>query len=144
MSWEKLEDEAKKSGTYVKIKDGESVIGVFQGDPVSFYSIFGDKANTRYEEQVEDSTFKFLVNFLVKEKDGWAPKIFQGSLAVLKTILEAKKKYGLDVVMEIKRNGTGKDTRYMFMFDRKLEGDELAAVRATQLLSLKKKEESPF
>ena len=115
MSWEQLEkareDSKKGKDIFIKLKDGDAIEGVFMGEPHTFYSIFQDP--TEYGERVEGSSFKFRVNFFVKEDGKWEAKMFSGGVTVRDLILDAKDEYGLDTIFKIKRTGSGKDdTRY--------------------------------
>lgn len=137
MSWELFEKTRKESetSTFIKLSDGDSIEGVFVGDPHHFYSIFKDR--TEYEEKVDGSSFKFRINFAVKENDKWVPKIYTGGATVRDAILDAKAEYGLDVVYKIKRTGKGKDdTRYTILYKKDLDDAGKKAIKEMSLLPL--------
>lgn len=88
---------------FVKLKGGESVRGVFVGDPVDFMKAFkeGDKPS-----------FRFRINFVTQENGAYVAKIFeQGktSYQALRTLNDQG--YELDKhIMIISRQGDTKDT----------------------------------
>ena len=102
-------------GKEIEVKDGESIEGVFRGEPYVFYSIYRDQKE--YETKVDGSSLKFKINFFEKLPGGeWKGRIFQQGNTCLKDLIEMKDEYGLDYIFKIKRKGSSKDdTKYHIM-----------------------------
>lgn len=138
MSWETLEKKLKEEGggRFLKLKDGEKVVGVFVGEPVTLYKKYQDK--TEYSEWAPDRNFKFKLNFLIKENGVWVAKIFEQGKTVLHSIVAVKNKYGLECLFEISRKGSGKDdTVYHILFEEKLSPGAKEEIKKVKLNDLK-------
>lgn len=122
MSWndfDKRAKEANSGGSFIKLKDGDEVVGVFRGEPHTFYQEF--KSKIEYPYKVAGASFKFRVNFVVKEKDGYVAKILQGGATLAEQISACREEYGLDCAYKIKRKGSGKeDTVYSVLYKSEL------------------------
>ncbi len=146
MSWEQMKKAKEEGGNsmFIRLKDGDSVEGVFRGQPHTFYQSFGDRAE--YDKWAEGRSFKFKINFVVNEAGHLNVKIFQGGATIRDAILDAKEEYGLDCIYKIKRTGSTKeDTRYAVLFKQKLTPEGIEAVNAMELKRLTSdlKEPSP-
>lgn len=108
---------------YLKLKDKESVRGVFRGNPYLFRTHWVDKKSsvcTGAETCVScqknvKSTFRFRVNFIVKENETYTPKIWEQGWTVytqLKNLNETD--YDLEkTIVRVTRTGSGmNDTTY--------------------------------
>lgn len=143
MSWDDLKTEAAKAkgsgGLYIKIADGESVEGVFRGDPYLFYSDFNSKKESEFA--FGDAKFRFRINFLVydKETDTFIPKILERGSLFAEQIFVAKDEYGLDCVYKITRKGSGLKTVHNLLFKKPLTKDQIDKISSTKLLDLHKK-----
>lgn len=104
----------KSSGTHVKIADGDSITGVFIGEPVMYYNHFQDKK--KYSKWVEGSTHRFRWNFAEKTTDGWKCGIYDGPMGFGKDLWTAIEEYGQDTLFKITRKGEGVETRYSVMY----------------------------
>jgi len=145
MSWDDLKNVKSDSGKgiFINLKDGDSVEGVFMGEPRIFYKIFND--NTEYEEKVEGSSFRFKVNFIEIGSGDPVAKVFEQGITVKDQVINAKEEYGIDCVFKIKRTGSSKDnTKYFVTFRRKLDDDELKYLQRIPLRSLRKTDDLPF
>lgn len=137
MSWDELKNQANRSGgLFVKLKDKDTVEGVFRGDPHCYYASFGDPKE--YTDWAEGRSFKFRVPFLVKDDEGtWTAKIFSGGKKTSKALMDAIEEYGIDCVFKIKRSGSGKDdTHYSILFREKLPKKEIEKVNHVPLPAL--------
>lgn len=147
MSWSDFDKKAKEAsgGSFIKLKDGDEVVGVFRGEPYTFYQEF--KSRIEYPYKVEGASFKFRVNFVIKSKDGYVAKILQGGATMAEQISACKDEYGLDCIYKIKRKGSGKDdTTYSVLFKSELtpaQKKELASVELLSLTSEKKQSSHP-
>ncbi len=141
MSWQKLKERKEFSGgMFVKLGDGESIEGVFRGEPHTFYSVFKDP--TEHEEWAEGRSFKFKVNFAVfnLETKAYEMKVFQGGSTLSDMLVDMKEEYGLDQLFKIKRTGSGKeDTRYSILPKGALSPEQLATINALPLHKFEKK-----
>jgi hypothetical protein len=138
MSWDELKKVKEQSAgsIFVKLKDGDSIEGIFRGEPRFFYQTFGER--TEHNTWAEGRNFRFRVNMFTKDDEGiYAAKIFQGGAKVRDAILDARDEYGLDCMFKIKRTGSTKeDTRYAILFKSQLTPEELTKIKSTQLRSL--------
>lgn len=113
-------------GFFVKLVDGESVVGVFRGNPYEFKQHFIKSEGRSYIckgdgcdkcAQGLKPFFRFRMNFVMKEGMSYAPRIFEKGKAVyaqLKALHEGD--YPLDkTIVRITCSGTGQQTNYMIM-----------------------------
>lgn len=120
---------------FLKLKGGESIQGVFRGDPYEFYSVFKDR--TEYSQWAEGRSYRFRVNFVVNEGGQYKAKILEGGRRLQAQIEDEVKENGLNAVYRIKRTGNTKDdTTYSCVFLKKLSGEDLAKVEDVELESL--------
>lgn len=99
---------------FVKLEDGESVVGVFYGDP--------EHANVKFDRQakkwVKDPTaFRFRLNLLIEDQGVLVSKIYEGGSTVYTQLRELHKTgYALPVTkVKLTRKGTGTDTVYTIL-----------------------------
>lgn len=137
MSWDKLIKSREESGqsNHLKFKDGDSYEGIFRGEPHIFYATFKDPKE--YPEWAEGRSFKFKINFIIRENGKPVARIFKGGAKVRDALIDAQSEYGLDCVFKIKRTGSTKeDTRYSILFKAKLEGDQIEQINEVPLNKL--------
>ena len=138
MSWDKMNEGGGGGGgkDFIKLKDGESVEGVFVGEPHTFYGVFKDK--TEYSSWAEGRSFKFRINFVTKDDNGqMVAKIYQGGSKVAKAIAACKEEYGLNCLYKIKRVGATKDdTTYSVLFKKELTKEQMDTIKSVALLPL--------
>lgn len=102
---------------FLKLKDGESVFGVFKGEPLEGYLNWETKKWTPIgEPRPQGSNYRFRVNFITKEGAAYIAKVWeQGSFQAdniqktQKTAMRFMKKNIDEVVVVISRRGSGKD-----------------------------------
>lgn len=101
----------------LKLKDGETVTGIFRGDIATFYQNWPKGGvKTVDVEPFAGAQLRFEVNFVVKEGAGYIPKIFEGGLKIYKQLAALHKEYNLEeTVFKISRSGVEKQTAYTFM-----------------------------
>jgi hypothetical protein len=140
MSWQKMKkakEEGGSGGLYITLKDGDSIEGVFRGEPYCFYQKFQEK--TEYESWSEGRSFKFKINFIIKEGDKFIAKIYRGGATVRDALLMSKEEYGLDCIFKIKRMGSSKeDTTYSVLFKSNLTPEQKAQIDSIKLYEFKK------
>jgi hypothetical protein len=110
--------QTNNSGTFLKLKAGESARGIFSGDPYEFKVHWNAGKTTPCLEvncpqcnAGNKSAFRFTINVIVKENEAYVAKIFEQGISVydaLKSLHEGG--YDLEKhVMKISRQGSTKD-----------------------------------
>lgn len=120
--------ENQNAKALLKLKAGESVVGVFRGEPRIFrqhWEIVGGQkrpiecGGVRGCERCKvdpKTVHRFQLNFVTKENAVYVAKIFEGSYSSQKDLEELNKDYPLETtVLKITRTGSGTDTRYSFV-----------------------------
>ncbi len=115
------------SKDFVRLKDKESIIGVFRGDPHSFKQHWKDKKSTPCtgtgcllcqdkDPKTAKAGFRFRLNFITRENGEYVCKIFEQSWAVYLDLKTLHSDYPLNKhVVKITRNGSDNTTRYNIM-----------------------------
>jgi len=118
-------DREPVGGNFLRLGDGKSVIGVFRGDPFTFYQSY---ENGRY--RVVPSTdangkFAFKINFIVKEGDSLVAKIFQGNYFDYTALMDLHDEFDLEkVYIQISQTGERQNKRISFLPRTKQKPDE--------------------
>lgn len=116
MKFRKDLPEAGGSKNYLKLKDKESIEGVFVGELHEFFVVWEGNKSREVIEGTPEAKFRFKVNFLTKEGAVWVPKIFEQGSIVYRQLSELHEEYDLERTMiKITRNGTGTDTTYSLL-----------------------------
>lgn len=116
MQFRKDLPESGGSKNFLKLKDKESVSGIFMGDLHEFFVMWENGKSRVVSEGEDGAKFRFRVNFVVKEGAVYVPKIFEQGLTVYRQLSELNDEYGLDaIVVKITRNGIGTDTAYSLL-----------------------------
>lgn len=101
------------SKNFLKLKDKESVQGIFRGDLHEFYVLWENGKSREVMPGTPGAKFRFRINFVMKEGAAYAAKIFEQGMIVYNSLRELHEEYELDkIVVKITRNGTGTDTTY--------------------------------
>lgn len=135
MSWDQANEalaEASK-GTFVKLKDGEKISGVFVGEPLPY-----TKAPFKPGEEASQ---RFLINFAAKDANGaFDMRVWDMSTAAFKLVARAHEKYkGLaGRAFEISREGDGLKTKYAVMYEDKISADESKLIASLEPHDLQK------
>lgn len=144
MSWDqfkKSREESKKNDLFVSLKDGDSATGCFVGDPKIFYKNFASKQES--DNWIKGFSFRFKINFVVKEGSEYKSKIFEATSRVRDALLDAVNEYTQQCVFKIKRAGSGKeDTRYSILFQSKLSDEQWKRILETEPASLERTEKT--
>lgn len=134
------------SGNFIKIKDGESVTGIFKGEPVEFY-IHGNQADTTACEGEgcprckagEEKRFRFRLNFICKQQGAIVCKIFEQGKRVYRMLKDLNEMSSLETTtLMIKRTGSSKDdTTYTIIpaMNAQLKPDEIEKLVASVQLN---------
>lgn len=111
-----MSPEGRGSNLFLKIKDGESVIGVFRGEPLEFYSKWiGGKSQIALPDDPEAKK-RYRLNFITKEDGKFVPKIWEFGVFIYNQLADINDEYPLEKTkVKITRHGTGTDTTYMIL-----------------------------
>lgn len=138
MSWDDLEKAAKEGGggVFVKLKDGEEIVGVFAGEARFFYHNFQEKRE--YNAPGPGRNFRFRINILTKDDSGeYSAKVFEQGKRFCNMLLEMKNEYGLDYIYKIKRTGTTQDNTVYTIFPKgPVPSETLEKLKNVKLLPL--------
>lgn len=110
------------NGTFLKLKDGDKVTGVFMGDPAIFrqHWIGGrsapcqGKAECEHCKTGDKAKFRFRINMITKIDGVYVAKVFENGYGMyldLKELHESAYDLPTTVVI-LSRSGEGTDTRY--------------------------------
>jgi hypothetical protein len=117
------------SKDFIRLKDKESVLGVFRGNPHNFRLHWKDKKSSQCkgkengcllcqdkDPKVSKAGFRFRLNFITRENNEFVAKIFEQSWGVYQDLKTLNTDYPLDkYVVKITRNGMDNSTRYNIM-----------------------------
>lgn len=143
MKFRKIE-EYSGSNNYIKLKDKESVVGVFQGDIHELFVKWENGKATEVSESTQGASFRFRINFVVKDGATFVPKIIEQGVTVYRQLEELHAEYDLSTIfVKITRNGTGTDTAYSIIPSKaQIKKEELAHIKTLKLHDLTGKKES--
>lgn len=134
------------SKNYVKLKDKESVSGIFIGDIHEFHVVWEGNKTRIVPEGTPEAKFRFRLNFVVKEGTAFVPRIFEQGLTVYRQLAELNEEYGLDqIVVKITRNGIGTDTSYSLLplLKQEISKETAQFLKTLELLPLETKPSLP-
>lgn len=105
------------SKNFLKLKDRDSVTGVFRGDVHEFFVQWKDKKPVESAESAPGAKFRFRVNFVCKENGALVSKIFEQGAVVYNLLKDLSLEYELDsTFVKVIRNGSGmNDTTYSIL-----------------------------
>lgn len=130
MSWEALRNAKGDGGNFIKLKDGNSIEGIFRGEPHVFYQKFGDRTEHKERGTKEEGrSFRFKMSMIVKEDDQYVSKIMAGGFYLATSIDDQITENGIDSIYKVKRMGSGpQDTRYAVVFKKALTEDQVKTI----------------
>lgn len=143
MKFRKIEEHSG-SNNFIKLKDKESVVGVFQGDIYELFVRWENGKATEVPESANGASFRFRINFVVKEGTTFVPKIIEQGVTVYRQLEELHAEYDLSTIfVKITRNGTGTDTSYSIIPSKaQIKKEELAHIKTLKLHDLSGKKEA--
>ncbi len=104
---------------FLKLEDKQSVTGVFRG---AVHEFNGKWENKKFILDPHGISFRFQINFVLRENDIMVAKIFEQGPTVYNQLKELHAEYDLrQTVVKITRIGTGMDTTYSIMPVKKSE-----------------------
>lgn len=127
---------------FLKLKDKESVSGIFMGSLHEFFVLWESGKTRVVAEGTPDAKFRFRVNFVAKEGAVYVPKIFEQGLVVYRQLSELHEEYDLEsIVVKVTRNGIGTDTTYSLLplLKQQITKETAAHLKALELLPLEAK-----
>lgn len=104
-------------GNFLRLKDGESAVGLLRGDIREFMAVFADSKTSEVPPGTSGSKFRFRVNLAQKIGEGFEMKVIEQGKKFYEQLSELNDEYPLEsTVIKITRKGTGKnDTSYTIM-----------------------------
>lgn len=116
MAWNDIDKVKEGGGIFKKLKNGESFEGVFVGEPITYYKIFGD--NTEYPQKVAGSSFKIKIVVAIKEEGAWKGVLFEQGVKFAKSLRAFVSECGQNQVYKVMREGSGKDDTEYHIFPK--------------------------
>jgi hypothetical protein len=128
----------------LKISGGQSVKGVFVGDPVDFRQHWNGKFGEAcigegciHCGNGDSPKFRFQINFVYQNEGVWTAKVFEGGVRVYKQLNEINKEYPLESnLIKITRHGDDTDTTWSFLPAGSLDKATLQKVATTPVQDL--------
>lgn len=117
----KFESKSEDTRNFLRLKPGESAIGMFRGDPFSFRTHWANNrstvcpgsANCEICQSGNKAKFRFRVNFITKEVDTYVAKIIEQGWTVYDTMRNLNADYDLEkFTVKVTRHGSGMETTY--------------------------------
>lgn len=145
MKFRDQKDMPVTGGAFLKMRDGEKIHGIFLGDIHEFYSLWTDNKPKEVPEGTAGASFRFRVNFVVKEGAVFVPKVFEQGVTVYKSLAELNEIYPLDkTLVQISRKGsTINDTTYSIVpLPQPISESTLAHLKTIELNDLTGKAKS--
>lgn len=138
--------ESHGPSNYLKLKDGESKIGVFRGEPYEFRIKWENNKSVVVEETDPNNFNRFKLNFITQENGVFVAKVWEFGLTVYDQLSEINTEYPLErTKVKVSRKGTGTDTTYNIlpMLKEPIPPTTLAQIESVQLNMLDKAHSKP-
>lgn len=145
MNFKARKGASDESLPFVKLQDGESVTGLFAGDPYTFYQhwegersvICPGKAVCERCKDGKKGTFRFRLNLIVKDGQGYTAKVFEQGGTVYDYLGDLDKETPLEKTpVKILRKGLGKNTSYVILPQAPLTASQLGPFAKVPLREL--------
>lgn len=143
LSFEEALKFSDKGSRWLRITEEEPISGVFRGDFYSYRQHWTPKGGVICAENAGcfrcDSNPpipRFALNFLIKNGDGFEPKILEVPQKAFKAILQQLNQHGFDAIYRIERLGSGANTAYSVTHASDLSEEEKAGIEACELHKL--------
>lgn len=108
--------DATTVGNYLKLKDGESVVGIFRGETYSFRIKWENGKSSHVLDPNPANHNRWKLNFVMKEGNAFVAKLWEFGVTVYDQLAEINSEYDLDKTkVKISRRGTGTDTQYSIL-----------------------------
>lgn len=104
------------SPLFMKLKDKDTIKGVFRGEPFVFYSKWENGKSIISKEGEPKARFRFRINFVYKENGILVSKIWEQGGVVYNQLKDLNGEYELSkTLVSIKRNGSDMSTTYSIL-----------------------------
>lgn len=104
------------SGIFLRLKDKESVTGVFRGDLHEFSTLWKDGKSQVVPDGTPKASFRFRINFILSENGAMVSKIWEQGATNYHKLKELHDEYNLEkTYVKITRHGRGLDTEYSIL-----------------------------
>lgn len=137
--------QSEGSNLFLKLKDGESVAGVFRGEIHEFYSKWDGNRSHLSTPLDQEAKCRFRLNFVTKEGAKFVAKIWEFGLVVYNQLADIDAEYPLEETkVKITRRGMKTDTTYMILplMKEKIDPKTMTAILSVPLNVLEHKEQS--
>jgi hypothetical protein len=134
------------SGSFIKMKSGDRIQGMFRGDPSPFKQhwvnnrsvICPGKDNCQHCAGGDKPKFRFRINFVTQENGAWVAKVFDGNYGTFKLMKEMHESdYNLEeTYVTVSRSGEKNDTRYSILPVKNNGGLKAADIKAIMQIEL--------
>lgn len=142
-----------KKDEFLKVKSGQSIQGIFVGEPYQFYqhSFYPEKKfpelcvnpeTCKHCSQGMKPAFRFRVNIIIKENGRLVAKVFESGWKVWQNLMVLNQKFDISRnTIDMTRNGSGTETTYTIipLPDGKLNDEMFAKISAIPLVELEHK-----
>lgn len=146
MKFQKREiTQSEGSSLFLKLKDGESVSGMFRGEVYEFYAKWEGNRSHVTNPLDQEAKVRFRLNFVMKEDSKLVAKIWEFGLVVYNQLADLDAEYPLEETkVKITRRGTGTDTTYSILplVKEKIDPKTMTAILSVPLNHLEHKEQS--
>ncbi len=116
MKLPKRDQEASGPSNYLKIKDGDSVTGVFRGEAHSFRIKWENNKSHVIDDPNPANHNRWKLNFVLREGDKFVAKTWEFGITVYDQLSALNAEYDLDSTkVKVTRKGTGTDTAYFIL-----------------------------
>lgn len=130
---------SKGGGLFLTLKDGESAVGVFRGEPVTYFAKWVNGKTYPCSEDEDEASFKFRINFLTRENEVLVAKIFEKGAPTYRDLQAIHQEFNLEeTIVKVTRTGEGKESRYKVMpvKENKVSAEMEAQLKAVTLKDL--------
>lgn len=116
MKFTKRADELKGPSNYLKIKDGDSISGVFRGEIYEFCVRWVNGKSEVVPPDTLGAKSRFKLNFIISENGKMVAKVWEFSHVVYSLLAEVNEEYPLETTkVKVLRKGSGMETEYYIL-----------------------------
>lgn len=118
MKLTKKEVVSAASGPYLKLKDGESKVGVFRGEPYEYFILWANGKSQVVNRDQPGAKARFKLNFVVYNETikGFEALVWEFGTMVYNQLAEINTEYPIETTkIKVTRNGVGTDTVYSLL-----------------------------
>lgn len=135
-----------QSSLFVRLKDGESIVGVPRGEVYEFFQVWEGGKSQVVSEDHPNAKSRFRVNLVVHEDGEFKARIWEFGLVIYNQLADIASEYDItQTKLKITRRGTGTDTVYMILpiLKEPINAKALKAIEAVPLNILEHKQSEP-